>query len=94
KLENSYTVKTLQENYSELDELKRKLRREKAEEMPDKREITRLEREIELIELEIKANKFSPVRTSRDTFLGAGNLTNFEKPQLPTGSAQTDDAEN
>jgi hypothetical protein len=86
KLDNNYTIKNLQESYSELDDLKRKLRREKAEEMPDKREVARLEREIDLIETAIKADKFSPVRTSRDSFLGAGNLTNFDKPQLPSSS--------
>jgi hypothetical protein len=77
--------KTLTEGYSELDDLKRKLRKEKSEEMPDKREIARLEREINILEDEIKKDKFSAIRDERSTFLSGGNISRFEKPQLGKG---------
>ncbi|MCB9353553.1 MAG: hypothetical protein R2791_12500 [Saprospiraceae bacterium] len=84
-------TKELDNQFSELNDLKRNLKKEEAEEMRDEKEIARLKREIELIEREIKGNKFDTIHSARDSFLGTGSLTNFDKPKIGDDADQKSD---
>jgi hypothetical protein len=91
QLEFESSKKALVEGYTELDKLRKKLREEKSEEMPDNREIARIERQIKVLEEEIKKDKFISIRNERETFLSPGSLTSFESPQIGDGDSVEDE---